>query len=43
MQNHLTDEAPIIKGDNYVVSQSPKTDLEKDSVKVILYASAIGS
>lgn len=36
-------EAPIIRGDKYSVSQSPKTDVEKKSMKDNPYASSVGS
>ena len=35
--------APIMKGDKLSLNQCPKNDLEKESMKNIPYASAIGS
>ena len=34
---------PIMKGDKLSLNQCPKNDLEKESMKNILYASAVGS
>ena len=35
--------APIMKGDKLSLNQCPKNDLEKESMKNIPYASAVGS
>lgn len=43
MQNCSHGEAPIIKGDKYYVSQSPKTEIKNDSMKDILYVPDVGS
>ena len=35
--------APIIKGDKFSQSQCPQNDLEREQLKAIPYASAVGS
>ena len=35
--------APIVKGDRFNLNQFPKNDLEREQMKNIPYASAIGS
>ena len=35
--------APLMKGDKLRLNQCPKNDLEKESMKNIPYASAVGS
>ena len=35
--------APIVKGDKFNLNQCPKNDFEKEPMKNILYASAVGS
>ncbi|XP_073067254.1 secreted RxLR effector protein 161-like [Primulina eburnea] len=35
--------APVVKGDKFNLSQCPKNDLEREQMKNILYASAVGS
>ena len=35
--------APIVKGDKLSLNQCPKSDLEKESMKNIPYALAVGS
>ncbi|XP_034685656.1 secreted RxLR effector protein 161-like [Vitis riparia] len=35
--------APIVKGDRFNLDQCPKNDLEREQMKNILYASAVGS
>ncbi|KAF5476128.1 hypothetical protein F2P56_007864 [Juglans regia] len=43
MHNCAPGDVPIIKGDKFNKTQCPKNELERDSVKNIPYASAVGS
>ncbi|RVX16189.1 Retrovirus-related Pol polyprotein from transposon TNT 1-94 [Vitis vinifera] len=43
MQTCKAGDVPVVKGDKLSNEQCPKNDLEKDAMKVIPYASAIGS
>ncbi|RVW97650.1 Retrovirus-related Pol polyprotein from transposon TNT 1-94 [Vitis vinifera] len=43
MQTCKASDVPVVKGDKLNNEQCPKNDLEKDSMKTIPYASAIGS
>ena len=43
MQNCSSSVAPIVKGDIFCELQSPKSDLEKNQMEKIPYASTIGS
>lgn len=43
MQDYSPREASIIKGDKYSVPQCPKTELKKDAMKNISFASTVGS
>ena len=43
MQGCAPGQAPIVKGDKFGQFQCPKNDLEKDKMKAIPYASAVGS
>ena len=37
------EKAPIVKGDNFLKAQSPQNDKERDDMKVVPYASLVGS
>ena len=43
MQTCKAGDVPVVKGDKLSNEQCPKNDLEKDAMKTIPYASAIGS
>ena len=43
MKDCLPSVSPIMKGDKLSLNQCPKNDLEKESMKNISYASAVGS
>ena len=43
MQDCSPSVAPIVKGDRFSLSQCPKNDFERESMKNIPYASAVGS
>ena len=43
MQTCKAGDVPVVKGDKLSNEQCPKNDLEKDVMKIIPYASAIGS
>ena len=37
------EKAPIVKGDKFSKAQSPQNDKERDEMKVVPYASLVGS
>ena len=43
MKNCLSSVAPILKGDKFDLNQCPKNDFEREHMKNIPYASAVGS
>lgn len=43
MQNCAPGDVPIIKGDKFIKTQCPRNELEKESMKMIPYASTVGS
>ena len=36
-------KAPIVQGDKFLKAQSPQNDKERDKMKVVPYASLVGS
>ena len=43
MNDYSPSVAPIVKGDRFNLNQCPKNDLEREQMKNIPYASAVGS
>ena len=43
MQDFKGGDVPMVKGDKLSKEQCPKTELEKNSMGIVPYASAVGS
>ena len=43
MKNCSLNPAPIVKGDKFSLDQCPKNNLEREQIRVIPYASIVGS